>query len=41
MQPLHHICGIDFGGAKDTGKKTWITKENIEGKTLPDLCRKA
>jgi hypothetical protein len=34
MHQPHHINGIDFSGAKDTGKKIWIAKGIVKGEKL-------
>lgn len=34
MNPYRQIYGIDFSGAKDAGKRIWITAAVIEGGTL-------
>ncbi len=30
----HHIYGIDFSGAKDAGRKIWITEGVVKGGSL-------
>lgn len=38
--PPHYIYGVDFSSAKDAGKKTWIAKGIVEGKTpLIEDCK--
>ena len=38
----HRVCGVDFSGAQDAGKKIWIALGLIEGKVLRiEDCRQA